>query len=724
MREVRYLLLLAFWPFLYFWPYMVSYGLTPGNDFHTLYYRYKLYLVDLLASGRQVPVWSPTEAAGFPFRANPFVGAQYPFNHLLAFLYRINDGYSEFDHVVFTVAAYSIFAMGIAVWLRSTGEKPGGAMLAGLIAATSLKMAELIRFPNAAHAAAWIPWLLVGITTSFQKRRALAGGILCLVSSYCLITAGYPYFVYYTQFLAGPWLVLMCIPGTRRVVCSKPDDCWNRPSVSLISVITGCGSALAACLPWLREMKRMLDATTDRKGGNWEYSTGHEWTVVDVLGSLVYPPRASMEGWYFFGITALTLVVLFAVVSFRPGPDQTSAAMQTTSRSRQLLLGAGILWVFVSLLTLGENSPLFPLMWKYYPGFSSLRVWGRMNIILLPIFALLLSRSWSWWQHHVLTAPRLIKVRYSRYMAIIGGSIIALQLLLIRFTSEDLYWRSIFMAADRPLAGSRGMLQWSVMVLGGMGMSLLLFLSTGSADSDSRGLPSRSSGDLWRRKRCVSLAAVILPLISAFETWGYGNLQWADRGTDSQIIREVVDISSRLREGLHLPRKLTASSVSLGSRFQLGLMSNWYFDRYVKFLCRFAPRPSEIVSDPGQLHEVPGMMEMLGGNDGQRFFFVPKLDFASPQEFIDTAHRFRAEQGCREEVREFDGDFVDLKIKCGADGYLCYIDNWDPSWRCRVNRKDVPLKLLMETFKAVPINANTTEVQLFCSDERVPVGVP
>lgn len=724
MREVRYLLLLASWPFLYFWPYLMSFGLTPGNDFHTLYYRYKLYLIDLLASGRPVPVWSPTEAAGFPFRANPFVGARYPLNYLLALFYRINEGYSEFDHVVFTIAAYSIFAIGIAVWLRSTGEKPGGAILAALIVATSLKMSELIRFPNAAHAAAWIPWLLAGITISFQKRRAVSGAILCLVSSYCLMTAGYPYFVYYTQFLAGPWLVLMCISRSRQTVCTKPDDTWNPPTVALTSVLSGCGIALALCFPWLREMKLMLDATTDRKGGNWDYSTAHDWTVVDVLGSLVYPPRASMEGWYFFGVTALALVVLFAVVSFRPGAAQTPAATPATARSRRLLLGAGALWVFLSLLTLEENSPLFAIMWRYYPGFSSLRVWGRMNIILLPIFALLLSRSWSWWQHHVLTATGGLRIRYSLYLAAIGIVIVVLQMVLAQFTVEDPYWRTVFLAADRPFASSRGMLQWTVMVLGCIGTGFWVVLSLGSRDRSSPGSQSGPSGDLWKRHRIVSIAALMLPVLSAFETCGYGYLQWADRGTDTHPIREVVDIPSRLREGLLLPRALTASSVSLGSRFQLGLMSNWYFDRYVKFLCRFAPRPSEIVSDPGQLHEVPGMMEMLGVTNGQRFFFVPQLEYSSPQEFVDAARSFRMEKNCREEVRAFDGDVLDLKIECGGKGYLCYIDNWDPSWRSLVNRREVPVELLMGTFKAVPIDSQTEEVLFFCTDEPLPVGVP
>jgi hypothetical protein len=721
MRKVRYWLLLALWPFVYMWPYLMSYSLTPGNDFHTLYYRYKLYLVDLLAQGRPVPIWSPTEAAGFPFRANPFVGATYPLNHLLAAIYRLNGGYSEYDHVLFTIAAFSIFAIGMAVWLRALGEKPGGAILAALVFATSLKMTELMRFPNAAHAAAWIPWLLAGITLAFQKRRAIAAGLICLVSSYCLLTAGYPYIAYYTQFLAGPWILLLLIPATRRIVCLQSDDKRTSPIIALTTILAGCGLALGLCLSWLREMKRMLDATTDRQGDNWDYSTEHEWTVIDVLGSLVYPPRASMEGWYFFGIVALSMMALFVIASVWPSREQSSAEKVAISRSRQFIIILGVWWLFLTLLTLGDQSPLFAAMWKFYPGFSSLRVWGRMNVILLPIFGLLLSRSWSWWEHQTLTANRSTKIRYSACLAVIAVCVVALQLILSRYSQEEPYWLTQFLSPERPFGHVRPWLQWTVIPCGVVGAGLLLFLMMSSADKTSAGV-SMASTDRWRRNRSVWLAIVVVPLFSAMETCGYGWLQWANQGSDIQIIREVVDIPSRLREGLEKPRNWGASSVSLGSRYQLGLMFNWYFDRYVQFLKRYAPHPDEVVSNTDQFKEVPGLMEMLGAEGGERFFFVPKLEFASPEEFVSTAREFRATHGSRRVIKEFDGDFLDLQVDSASDGYLCYIDNWDPSWRCHVNGREAPIEILMGTFKAVSIPAGASDVQFFCREDRMPVA--
>lgn len=41
-----------------------------GNDFLCLYYSYKAYLVDYLRH-LDWPLWSPSEAAGYPFFSNP-----------------------------------------------------------------------------------------------------------------------------------------------------------------------------------------------------------------------------------------------------------------------------------------------------------------------------------------------------------------------------------------------------------------------------------------------------------------------------------------------------------------------------------------------------------------------------------------------------------------------------------------------------------------------------
>jgi hypothetical protein len=82
------------WPIMYLFHHVFPINgqyTTTGNDFILLYYKYKVYLLAHLANF-SFPLWSPSEAAGFPFYTNPFAQAFYPLNLPLAVWYKISGG--------------------------------------------------------------------------------------------------------------------------------------------------------------------------------------------------------------------------------------------------------------------------------------------------------------------------------------------------------------------------------------------------------------------------------------------------------------------------------------------------------------------------------------------------------------------------------------------------------------------------------------------------------
>src|SRR5512134_3652449 len=153
LRRSWLVALLAVWPFVYFLP-VVCAGVGPclglANDFPFLYYDYKPYLLDGLSRLR-LPLWSPSEAAGFPLYSNPFAQAFYPLNLPLAAFYVLAGGYSPLDHQRFTVLGVSILCVGLFFWLRALGAPQRAAAVAAAVLAVSFKIAEILRFPNAVH---------------------------------------------------------------------------------------------------------------------------------------------------------------------------------------------------------------------------------------------------------------------------------------------------------------------------------------------------------------------------------------------------------------------------------------------------------------------------------------------------------------------------------------------------------------------------------------------
>jgi hypothetical protein len=166
---VLHFLFLLVWPFLFLFQHVRG-KLTISNDIGSLYYPYKPYLLAAIAQGH-FPLWSPTEEGGYPFFCNPFAQAVYALNLPLQLWYKRAGGLTFWDYEMYTIFGLSIYGVGLYLWLRSLALPSRTALTAAMIAVVSLKLTELLRFPNALHCAAWMPWLLWGATRAAQRRN-------------------------------------------------------------------------------------------------------------------------------------------------------------------------------------------------------------------------------------------------------------------------------------------------------------------------------------------------------------------------------------------------------------------------------------------------------------------------------------------------------------------------------------------------------------------------
>ncbi len=246
-RTIVSLIAAALWPFIYCYRYVIpgqSYSLKIANDFWYLY-NCKAYLLDKL-SNFHFPLWSPSESAGMPFYSNPFTQVLYIFNIPLTLFYKAFSGYSYHDHQVFTVFGLSVFSVGLFFWLRSLNVGIAYALITACLIAVNSKMIEILRFPNAVHTVAWVPWILYGITLAMNGRRPLRAGIVIFVSSVLMVTAGYPYNAYYSFFLILPYaFVIFWISNS-----NKEKNCVEGDAGLLkysLVIGTSLGLAFAVC---------------------------------------------------------------------------------------------------------------------------------------------------------------------------------------------------------------------------------------------------------------------------------------------------------------------------------------------------------------------------------------------------------------------------------------------------------------------------------------------
>lgn len=658
--------LVAFmWPFVYFYNYFIPTNGTCtviGQDFYGLFYTYKLHLLANLAHGH-FPLWSPAEAAGYPFYSSPFSQTFYPFNAVLVGWYKVLGGYSEYDHQIFTVLGVSIFCLGLFKWLSGLGIPARAALVAALIMGVSFKFSEILRLPNAVHTAAWYPWILLGITQAMRDvswKPRIGQASLLVFYVLCLCTAGYPYFVFYSVFLFVPYFFIHFVPALRRGLLGMETADIRAGVVTLAAVLAVAAAPVGL---YLRKMTNLMAQTVDRGGHSLEYSTSHNFDFEDTVGSLVYPPFSQFEGWYFFGITGLLIILFYAVHLFSRSSRETGVA---SSR-----WGAGLLlsWIaIVSCISYGRESFLFMFLWKHFPGFAALRVWGRFNIVLVPLIALLLSKAYSSFEACLETPHRRGDRRVLKAIVLMAIylAVLAIQLHLHTNGMHDAYWVKF----AKHLAG------WEVH-----------FIYTGVAAISAILLALFLGRVRWNRRPLYLWGcSALLVLTSAAEMHPVGARTWTRPDRPIPSTRPNLKADTMCRASLEKRRVFTGAWLSTKPTpvFNTGIFPNWYFDRYAQFLKKAKK-------------EAASRNILLGVRGGKRVFLSSRISFDRIDQFLHDSKRFDGTA----KIRDYRAEELVVDVVMSTAGYVSFIDNWDPDWRARVDGDRAKLELLFGTFKSV-----------------------
>jgi hypothetical protein len=682
-RWLKYLLPLVIfiWPFLYLFPLIAavkgSYRAI-GNDF-IYYYKFKLYLLANLVN-LHIPFWSPSEAAGYPFASSPFAQVFYPLNVPLVVFYKLAGGYSWTDHQIFTVFAVAIFALGLFAWLRLINSNLRAVIFATVIMSVSFKVTEILRFTTAVHTAAWYPWILYAITRIMLNtsiKDAVLSGAYLIFFVFCQCSGAYPYYFYYGQFLFIPYFLIYFIKPLRIRLFGDQPIYFKR---ALVTIAIAGIAAVLICSPYLLALKNLMSETTDRGGKNFNFSVSHVFGWQDTVGSLIYPPASQVEGWYFFGITALLIILLslcHVVRKDSSGESELQPQYFNDYWGRIFFL----LWFgTISYITYGAASYLFKFLWNYWPGFSGLRVWGRLNIILVPIFAWLLSFAYASYESLLSSTKTETPQKIWKKWMPIGMAVICYGVILIAqccFFIKKIYnpqWLTYFtnVASNDILFIIYGIAAFTVVMI-----PLVI----------SRWVPVTSNAAL-------TLILIALAAVNIFEMRHVGTNMWTHAVAAQQDTRIRLDIAQINKESFFYRRVENRGMITLEPAFNVGIIENWYFNRYISFL-----KNTENELAPRQF--------LLGMHDGRRIFFSQAIEHPTVQAFLQDAMRY-PQTG---RLLSYTGDELQWEINAPLEGYLSFIDNWDPSWRAFVDEKPADIKLLFGTFKSVKLTPGLHRVR-------------
>lgn len=672
-------------PILFLTPRLWVFGdhiYTVGNDYVPLY-AYKVYLLDFLVNFR-MPFWSPSESAGFPFLASPLTQAIYPLNIPLAIYYWWHGSYGLIDHTWYSTLGISIYACGMYAWLRQFRWKETYALIASIITSIAFPLPELLRFTFAIHNFAWLPWILYYLTDLFKnplEKKSCKFYLGIGFVLFCFVTASYTYYVFYSIFLLIPYFVFLLLNPCRRKL-GFPEWKFNIKPIMRLLIIGLITSILLS--PYLINIVVTLFQVTGRGIRDFDYSTQHIFSWIDILGSFVYPPVASAEGWFYIGIIPLSLLINY-FISLKPDPNKNDQEQWYRSPAVKIAL-AGLI-VFVLSLAMGRDSIVFKFFWDNLPFFYSFRNWGRFCIMLLPLFGFGLAAALE------VFFSQLTDLRGNSFTKALGITLTKWTAIYLLLFAAQSYARTFelngtWSASFYNLNSRIWLFQVSLIV--SWIVVLLVFIFS-----------SKNKLSVFPR-----LVPVLLVIITFFDLFPVGAFQWlVVTYPEENPPGRLNLINNAIPSSFKYPRTFGKSNISLTPEYSMGPYPTWYYARYWDFFFKYASEEEIFDSFLGK------------DSKGRRIYLTPSIDYQTIAGFMKDAEKFHGTY----EVTGYDGENLQVEVESSEAGFLSFIDNWDPFWTVKVNGETAKLEKLYDTFKSVKIPAGKSTVRFEYQPEFFPL---
>ncbi len=356
-------LIVAVWA-IFFWPLFTPVAADrvqlASGDFTLQFLAFRRFGLSELQQGRW-PLWMPCIDSGYPYFADPQAASFYP-PALLNYAAHLISGTPEFSLSALQLeAALHVLLAALTAYAFLCGEVRS--RWAALIGALAFSFGGyLLSYPMLQLAiletAAWLPAILWALRRVVRLGNARSIALASLILAICAL-AGHP-----------QTLVMIAYAAVAFFVFSAWRARLHFRRAALLLTATGLLALLLSAIQWLPTLEFMrlssrVELTVETAG------TGFSFTDV---AQLIAPGSVSQYSPLYSGLLPLTLAVLAlgAAVAKR---------IQGEWSARVWFWGSVALMALI--LSFGNRTPLFALLYNLVPGFRLFRDQERHALIVV-----------------------------------------------------------------------------------------------------------------------------------------------------------------------------------------------------------------------------------------------------------------------------------------------------------------------------------------------------
>jgi hypothetical protein len=453
----------------------------------------------------------------------------------------------------------------------------------------------------------------------------------------------------------------------------------------------------------------LLSQTSDRDTPSLEFATQQAFTPTGTLGSWVFPPASSMEGWYYFGSCATLLMGLYVI-------NVLAKRQQSVERTLVVIV---IGWLaFIIYLSFGKDSIFFIWLWNHLPVFDRMREWARINVILIPGITLLLALAMSNYVSNLnaIDGSRKAEAR----LILLGLTMLVIQTLFLTHKSWwSPYWQNHFKLGDHldasywrdgvtlreQLWTATGKFLWIWRLY--FDERFFVFMTTLSLVVL---LLCRFVARRWKMLSSDYIIVFVTGTLALIELFPVSVTQWSIP-YKSQA-RTLIPVTDIIRRGFDEQRKLDQYLLfPFEESYEAGLTESWDLTGHRSFFLRFFDQNGNarpfVPAD-----QITAAKRVLGADGrAQRIFLTARIDYNSPIDFINDVDLTERDFHQKPRVDFYDGDTLRVSLQVSSPSWLSFIDNWTPDWEATVNGKRTRIELLFGSYKSVKIPAGIDVVE-------------
>jgi hypothetical protein len=692
-------------------PLLLGVRTFPSGDFTHHFLPFSIFQRNALRA-LNLPLWNPYTYGGHPFLADTQAAVYYPLSNLLLMLTLPFAGEASRLYLLQVEAILQSVLAGLFVYLlvRDISRSRWGALLAGVTFALS---GYLVSYPPLQLAVLrtilWLPLVLWLLYRSAAARppwlwAAGVGPVLAVA-----VTAGHPQTLLYVAYVALAWGVLLVALLWRD---RGPGDAASCALAFVLAAGIGVALSAAQWLPSLEFTRLSVRASVDYAYVSGGFPLQDTWQLL-LPGTLTYYSPL------YIGVVslALTCVALVAAPAAGKGGGPAWSGAATF-----FFLVAGLLFLLVSY---GGNSFLYPIVYRWLPGWNAFRGQERAAAIVALSLSTLAGLGAAAAPGLKLSARRKTALAYG---AVVVGATYAFGLMWqlggrtaisdVRFLMIATFTLLFAVAACLLLWWPEWSSRRSILFLALSTLNLFVF---GFGLNLAAGSPSEA----------VAPAPEITALQAAVSTTSAANLGLPDRVYNEYRVYEDYGMNARVEDlwGSSPLRLADYSSLNVDfpldrwwRLFGVAQVLTWRKDLFLPSTA-VAEFPQQ--SDTTYLHSLSNPFPRAWfvtatqvADDARAHALLADHNFDLDQKVILPLETGLADTQLPQAMAEIrlervDAETIHVQVESDGPGILVVAENWMPGWQVRelIPPPGAPETVLgLPTWK--PVRANLTEIAI------------